>query len=129
MSETPPPLTKPAPGDAETRSLVDDLRQLLDDGRTFVEAELAYQSSRAKFAGRGIKSIALLGLLGAALAFFALMALVIGTVIALAPVLTAWGATAAVCLGCLLMAGACFLMALSRWKRMAIQISGKVPGE
>ena len=129
MSETPPPLTKPDPSNAQARSLVDDLRALIDDGRTFVEAELAYQSSRARFAGKGIKSIALFGVLGAALAFFALMALIVGAVIALVPVLSAWGATAAVCGACLLLTAVCFAIASSRWKHMAKQIAGKDVGE
>lgn len=96
MSEEPPPLVGTpvlAPAD---RSLVDDVRSLIDDGRTLVEAELAFQKSRAAYAGTGFKDIALYGVVAAVFAIFALFALVFGLILALAPLVTAWGATAIV---------------------------------
>lgn len=91
------------PAELEEPTLGDDLRQLIDDGRALAAAELAWQKSRAAYAGKQAGGVALLGLLALALVFFALMALVFGAVLALAPLLTAWGATAAV-VGALLLA-------------------------
>ena len=81
--------------DARERSLAEDLRQLIDDGRALAEAELAYRKSCAALAGKGAKGIAIFGALAAALVFFALMALTVGLVIALTPLLTALGAAGA----------------------------------
>lgn len=112
------PLVAETAAEASERSLSDDLKQLTEDARVLAQAELAYQKSRAAFIGQESKQIAILGVLGAVLAFFALMALTLGLVIALTPALTAWGATAAVFGGLLLLAGLCVLSALGRWKRM-----------
>jgi hypothetical protein len=113
--------------EARERSLSDDLRQLAEDARALAEAELAYQRSRAAFAGQEAKRIAMLGALAAVLVFFALMALTVGLVIALTPLLTAWGATAAVFAGLLVVAGLFALLAASRWKRMAATLADEKP--
>lgn len=109
--------------DAEDRSLKDDLRQLADDARALAEAEVAYQKSRAAFAGNEAKNIAFLGVFGAVLAFFALMALVVGAVIALGPALTPWGATAAVAGTLLVIALICILLIVMRVSRMKAVLS------
>jgi hypothetical protein len=109
--------------DASERSLAEDLRQLADDARALAQAEIAYQKSRAAFAGQEVKWIAILGLLAAVLVFFALMALTLGLVLALTPILTAWGATAAVFVGLLAVAGLSALLASGRWKRMSAMLS------
>jgi hypothetical protein len=124
MNDSQPSITRTA-SDAGERSLPEDLRQLADDARALAEAEFAYQKSRAAFAGREVKRIAILGALAAALVFFSLMALTVGLVIALTPLLTAWGATAAVFAGLLLVAGLCALLAAIRWKHMATTLSDK----
>ncbi len=103
---------------ARERSLRDDLESLAAEARVLAEAELAYQKSRAALAGRETPRIAALGLLAAVLAFFALMALVLGAVLALTPALGAWGATGAVTGGLLLAALLCAGIAALRWKRM-----------
>ncbi len=82
---------------AQDRSLPDDLRALADDAKALAEAEFAYQKARAAYAGSGAKLLAILGALAAVLFFFTLMALVVGSVIALVPVFGGWGATAVVC--------------------------------
>lgn len=104
--------------DAKDRSLQDDLQQLAAEARALAAAEFAYQKSRAAYAGQETRSVAILGVLAAALAFFALMALTVGLVIALTPPLTAWGATAVVCGGLLALALVCVLLARSRWNGM-----------
>jgi hypothetical protein len=112
-----------AASDPADRSLADDLRRLSEDARALARAELAYQKSRAAFAGQEAKRIALLGLLAGVLTFFALMALTLGLVLALTPLLTAWGATAAVVGGLLVIAALCALVAFGRWRRMMAALS------
>lgn len=87
-------------GDDETGysggSLTDDVVALFEDGKTYVEAELAYQKSRAAFAAENGKWAALLGISALGLIHLALIALVVGAIIALAPIVTAFGAIAIV---------------------------------
>lgn len=121
LDSTPPAATA---SEASERSLSDDLRQLVDDARAVAQAEVEYQKSRAAFAGQEARGIALLAVLAAVLAFFALMALTVGLVIALIPLLTAWGATAAVTGGLLIIAGLCGLGAARRWRRTRTLLTG-----
>lgn len=123
MDDEAPPLIAPSAADAAERSLVEDVRQMVDDGRTLLEAELAYQKSRALVAGQGAKGIAGWGALALALVFFALMALVMGLLLALSELTNGWIATLIVVLGLLLAAGLSAMAASKRWKRMSAQLS------
>lgn len=123
MNDEAPPLIAPQQTDAAERSLVDDVRQMVDDGRTLLEAELAYHKSRAAVAGQGVKGIAGWGALALALVFFALMALVMGLLLALSELTNGWIATLIVVLGLLLAAGLSAMAAGKRWKRMSAQLS------
>ncbi len=122
---------KPVPleTDAAARSLVDDVRALIDEGRALAEAEFAYQQSRAKIAGSGIRTVAGMGALGLALVFFALMGLTFALVLALVPLLTTWGAGGAVFFGFLLLAAVCMAIASARWKAIARKIADTRPEE
>ncbi|MFS0849477.1 phage holin family protein [Novosphingobium panipatense] len=82
--------------DHHNLSLAQDLRQLADEAKTLAQAELAYQKSRAAYAGTESRTIALLLVVAAVVAFFAMMAFIVGTVIALGPVIGPWGAMAVV---------------------------------
>lgn len=124
MHDATPELAAP-PEEAENLTLAGDIRQLAQDARAFAEAELAFQKTRAAYAGAEAKGIAILGAVAAVLLFFALMALVVGVVIALGPVLTPWGAMAAVTLTLLLGAGLCALLAKARLSRMLDAISDR----
>jgi hypothetical protein len=105
-------------GEAPDRSLLEDVEAAIEDGRTYLEAELAYQRTRAAFAADRAKDAAEFAALGGALALLALVALTVGLEIALAPLLTAWGAAAAVT-GAWLMLAAVFLrMAATRWRKL-----------
>jgi fatty acid desaturase len=76
--------------------LRDDVTALIDDARTYAEAELAFQKIRAGLAGkRGGRALVLL-VLALVLLNLALIALAVGAVIALAPLVTIWGAIAIV---------------------------------
>jgi hypothetical protein len=116
MADDTPPLIEE---DAAERSLVADVRQLVDDGRTLLEAELAYQKSRAMLAGQAAKGVAGWMALALALLFFALMALVLGLILALVPALGAIWATIAVVLGLLAMGALSGWVAVRRWQRAA----------
>jgi hypothetical protein len=119
MDEPQPPLIKPTDSEPAQPSLRDDLRQLVADGRTLLEAELAYQKSRAVVAGQGAKGVAGWGLLALALVFFTLMALVMGLLLALEPVLGGWGAMALVVLVLLGATGLSAWLASRSWQRAA----------
>ena len=117
--ETPPLIEE----NAADRSLVADVRQLVEDSRTLVEAEIAYHKSRAIVAGQAAKGVAGWISLALALVFFALMALVLGLVLALVPALGAIGATVAVVLGLLAMGALSGWVAVRRWQRAAALIA------
>ncbi|WP_374528616.1 phage holin family protein [Novosphingobium sp.] len=120
MHDEQPPLIAAQAGDeARDRSLVDDVRQLVSDGKTLLEAELAYQKTRAAVAGAGAKGVAGWAALALALLFFTLMALVMGLLLALTPLLGGWGAMALVVLGLLAAAGLSGWAAAQRWKKMS----------
>ncbi len=127
MDDVSPPLIKPAISDAAERSLVDDVKHLVEDGRTLLEAELAYHKSRAAVAGAGIKTIAGWGALAAALVFFSLMALVIGALIGLAQLLGIWTATGVVVVTVLVCAVLAALAAKRRWNRMTAALEREDP--
>lgn len=123
MEQSSPPLTQEEAADAAERSLVDDVRELVSDGRTLLEAELAYQKSRAALAGRTAKSMAGWIALALSLVFFALMALVMGLLLILAPLIGAVGATVLVILALLAAAGLSGWVAVRRWQAMSRKLS------
>lgn len=111
------PATEVAQGDAaRDRSLQADLRLLADEARAAAEAEFAFQKSRAAYAGKSFPKILGLLVVAAVFVFFAVMALVVGLVIALAPLLTAWGSMGAVTAGLLVLALLVALKARSSFK-------------
>lgn len=113
---------------ARERSLNDDLHQLAQDARAYAEAEFQFQKSRAAYAASASKSIAIYVIVALVLVFFAVMALVVGLVIALAPLLTAWGSTAVVTLALLGLAVFLLLRAKKRAGLMiAIMAGSKAP--
>ena len=118
---------------AETRedpyaggSLTDDITALYHDGKTYAEAELAFQKTRARFTlEKGKKGAVFLG--GAlALLHLAGIALVVGLVIALTPLITAWGATAIVV--AVLVIGALILGSMAKKKFTAMSSAYKEDG-
>jgi predicted RND superfamily exporter protein len=77
-------------------SLRDDITALVDDARTYAEAEIAFQKTRASLAGKKAGRVLVLLVLALVLLHIALIALAVGAVIALAPLVTIWGAIAIV---------------------------------
>jgi Flp pilus assembly protein TadB len=104
------PAGAPAPVEP---TLTDDVKALLEDGKTYLEAELQFQKSRAALAADRGKSGAIYGLAAAAIAHLALIALVVGALIGLMPLIGAWGATALV-VGALLIAAVVLGVAAKR---------------
>lgn len=89
-----PPET--ATSDSGGASIFEDVAALMDDGRTLVEAELAFQKTRLSYAGYRGKNAAIFGLFAVIFLVLAVFALVFGTLLALVPVLGGWGATGVV---------------------------------
>jgi uncharacterized membrane protein YqjE len=103
---------------AENRSLIDDVEVLIEDGRTYLEAELNYQKTRGLFVADLAGQVAAFGVAGLVFALMALVALTVGLVIALTPPLGVWGATGVVVIVWLLVAVIAFTVAAGRWRQL-----------
>jgi len=88
----------PAANDGSTglSGLKADLTNLVEDARTYAAAEIAFQKTRAGLAGKKAGRALVLLVLALVLLNLALVALAVGAVIALAPLVTIWGAIAIV---------------------------------
>jgi Flp pilus assembly protein TadB len=111
-----PPVDSPVSSEP---SLVDDVKALVDDGKTYLQAELQFQKSRAAFVADRGKSGAIYGIAAAAVLHLAMIALVVGLVLALAPLITAWGATAVVVAALLVIGVVLGLAAKRRFSRLS----------
>ncbi len=109
-------LTEEADGQEE--SIGESFARLYADGRAYAEAEVARQRLRAGIAGAAMRDAAILGIIALMLLFAGVVALLIGLVIALSPVLGPFGATAAVVGGALILALILLLLAKARITRM-----------
>jgi len=114
---------------AEHRSLIDDVEVLIEDGKTYLEAELNFQKTRAQFVGDRAKGVALYGLLGLMFGWMALIGLTIGLIFALTPSLGGWGATGVVVAVWLVVAGVAFRAAAGRWRALvaSFEPGGEAP--
>jgi uncharacterized membrane protein YqjE len=110
---------------AEDRSLIDDVEVLIDDGKTYLEAELNFQKSRALFVADRAKGLALYGLLGLMFAWMALIGLTIGAIFALTPSLGGWGATGVVVAVWLVIAAVALRAAAGRWRALMATFEAK----
>jgi hypothetical protein len=110
---------------AENRSLIDDVEVLIEDGKTYLEAEFNFQKTRALFAGERAKGVALYGLVAIAFAWMALIGLTIGAIFALTPTLGGWGATAVVVVAWLILAAIALRMAAGRWRELVASFDPK----
>lgn len=82
--------------DTTLSGLRDDVTALVEDARNYAEAEIAFQKTRAALVGKhGARALVML-VLALVLLHLALIALAVGAVIALAPLVTIWGAIAIV---------------------------------
>ena len=111
-----PPLD-PAAAPPE-RSLAEDLRDLAGDAQTLFEAEKAYESARLSYAVSRGKKVAVAFVVAGVLGYFALVAAVVGLVLALTPLMTAWVAMAVVTFALALVAFLFFRSAMKQLQRM-----------
>lgn len=110
---------------ARHRPLEDDLRGLVDRGLAFARAEVELQKARGLYAAGRLKWIAILGGLALVLLFFSLVALTVGLVIGLTPLIGALCATLAVFGGLVIVALVCTLIAVRQWKSMTSALSNR----
>lgn len=89
-------------GAAGQRSLFEDFEALIDDARTYFDAELTYQRTRASYVSNRLKKTIAFGVVAAYFAVLATIGLTVGLIIALTPLITAWGATALVVIALLI---------------------------
>lgn len=92
-------------------SLADDALALFEDAKTYAEAEVAFQKSRASYTANRLKGAIAFGLGAFGVLHLALIALTVGAVIALAPIVGPWAATGIVTVA-LIILGVLFLIAL-----------------
>lgn len=107
-------------------SLLDEVATLIDGGRTYAQAEIAFQKSRAKFAGQAVGMALVQLVLAIILLHIAFLALAVGLVFALTPLVSVWGAIAIVFGGLLVIVALLVVLAAKRAKRLrAAFASGK----
>lgn len=111
------------------RSLLEDVEALIEDGRTYFEAELNFQKTRAAFAADRAKKIAVLGAGAVVVLFLALIGLTVGLIIAFTPLLTAWGATALVVGAMLVVALLMLRGAAAKWGELLGAFDDADPGD
>ncbi len=104
--------------DGQDDSVKQVLSRLYADGRAYAEAEIEKQKLRAGLVTTGVRNAAILAVLGGALAFASLIALLVGVVLTLAPLIGAGWATLAVVGGALVIAVILLLAAKSRIDHM-----------
>jgi hypothetical protein len=136
IADTPPdPDAKTAADVAESgglASLTHGVRDLAEDVQTLVEAELAYQSARAAYVWNSGQAVIVWLLVAGAAGFFALVALVVGLLLALVPLIGVWGALGSVALGLALIAWMALRVALKKFGRLrsrAISADPVVPAK
>lgn len=98
---------------------MDDVEALIDDVRLYFDAELSYQKSRAGFVANQLKKTVAFGAVAAFFAVLATIGLTVGLIIALTPLVTAWGATAIVVLAWLLIAYLLVRRAAAAWQKVS----------
>jgi hypothetical protein len=104
--------------EARERSLEEDVRDLAGHAKTYARTEFAFQKTRVGLAATSALWIAVWG--GAALVFlfFSIMALVVGAIVTLAPLITALGATLLVFALLAIGVAASGFLALRRWRSL-----------
>jgi small-conductance mechanosensitive channel len=85
-----------SPAPSREESLVEEIGALIDDAQLYATAELAFQRTRAKLAGKNVGAALLFIVVAVILLHIALIAMAVGMVLALEPLMTIWGAIAIV---------------------------------
>ena len=109
---------EPLQTEAQDESVRDVFTRLYTDGRTYAEAEVERQKLRAGIVSAGLRDAAIFAAVGVMLIFAALVACLVGFILALAPHLGTGWATCAVFGGALIVALLSLLTAKGRIDRM-----------
>ena len=126
-ARSPLPPTGDVAVDDDAGSLVDQLKDLADDTRTAVEAEVAWQGVRAAFVAGRLSSIALWAAIALACVIVALLALAFGAILALTPLIGALLATVSVTGALLLIALIAGLVARRQMRRLKAAAFAAMP--
>ncbi|MEN7536450.1 phage holin family protein [Aurantiacibacter flavus] len=86
------------------RILAEDIAALASDALNYFDAEIAFQKTRMRLAGNRLVTAIALGIVAVVFVLLAAIGLTVGLLIALIPLVTAWGATAIVVAALLLLA-------------------------
>lgn len=113
---------EPFPQDEPLRDVV---VRLFESGRAYADAEIDRQKLRAALVASGLRTVAILGLVALILLFGTLVTLMLGLVLALAPLVTPLGATAAVVLGSLVVIAILLLLARNRVRALFAEKTGQ----
>lgn len=120
------PASKPSPEDETSDaqdagsdpggSLLEDVGALIEEGRNYAEAELAFQKTRLSYVISHAKWAVLFLGMAAVLGLLSVFALTFGLLLALSPIITPMGATMAVTFSLLISA-----IALTRFAKWQLQ--------
>lgn len=113
------PTTVGPPEEGLSESLTEELAALIDDTRTYAEAELVFQKTRASLAGKNAGIALGLVVVAVVVLHVAVLALAVGMVMALTPIMTIWGSIAIVVGALLALTGLLGSMAIKRGKRIS----------
>ncbi|OYW48894.1 MAG: hypothetical protein B7Y36_03770 [Novosphingobium sp. 28-62-57] len=120
--------TKTADHSPADEGIGNAIKALIEDGQTLLEAEVAYRKAQAAYGLGEAKVIGLLLLLGLAFAFFTLLALVVGLLLAVATLVGVWGALAIVGGALALLSIVCLWLAASRIGRAKSELGKSSTG-
>ncbi|MEP1420331.1 MAG: phage holin family protein [Erythrobacter sp.] len=104
-------------------SLMDEASALIDNARTYAEAELGFQKTRAAFAGRLLGVSLALVVVALILLHIAFLALAVGLVLAFESVVGIWGSIGIVFGGLMLVVALLGWSAFTRVKKLAALFS------
>lgn len=113
--------------DEDAGSLVERVKDLADDTRTAIEAEIAWQGARAGYAASKASRIAAWGGIALACVFVAVLAVAFGAIMTLAPLIGPGSATAVVTGVLLIAAVVAALLARSGVRRLLSDLSPSKP--
>ena len=99
-------------------SLMEEASALIDNARTYAEAELGFQKTRAAYSGQLVGIALGLVIVALILLHIAFLALAVGLVLAFEPLVTIWGAIGIVFGGLLVVVGLLGWGAFTRVKKL-----------
>lgn len=113
--------------DEDHGSLLSDVTALYEDGKTYVTSELAFQKTRARYAGQQGGKVAALGGAALLIANLALIALTVGAILSLETLVGPLAATLIVTAVLLIAAGVLAYMAKNKVAEISRVMSGGKP--